>query len=344
MKLYNLARMTVSGTPGTGDITLLAAATGGYITFNQALVPNGAKVSYGVKDGNNLEVGRATYNSTGAGSLTGREPRITSAGNQTALSLTSAAVVSIVALAEDFEESLSPIAQLLGNSNAIAQVEAGSKAIRLRPMPPSLREAYIISRHCVGLAGTWSATTGAANQVPIFSAAMAYSGFMALNKFQLSGLCTTGLTGARVGTMKLQLRKGNFAATPIGDLNVGSGGTNLPALFAGKSQQSLFGKQNPPLLVAAISTNAGNNAGSSDEGMIYEISAGVKSTPIGDQNIGNVTMFDAWENSQYRPLMCLPGHGVLLFLTCPAAVTNQQLDFSVNMTWDEWLPFPDLPF
>jgi hypothetical protein len=116
MRLYDLARMTVSGTPGTGNITLGTAVTGGYITFNQAKVPNGARVSYGAKDGNNLEVGRALYDS-GTLVLSAREPAITSAGDQTPLALTSAAIVSIVALAEDFEERLTPIAQVRGTND-----------------------------------------------------------------------------------------------------------------------------------------------------------------------------------------------------------------------------------
>ena len=48
-KIFNLARMTVSGTPGTGNITLNAAVSG-LLTFAQAGVVDGDVIEYSIKD------------------------------------------------------------------------------------------------------------------------------------------------------------------------------------------------------------------------------------------------------------------------------------------------------
>jgi hypothetical protein len=94
--LADLVRMTVSGTPGTGTITLLAADLG-CRTFAQAGVPDGSLVSYGVIDGISREVGVGVYNAT-AGTLT-RGLRASSTGSL--LNLTSAALVYITPNADD---------------------------------------------------------------------------------------------------------------------------------------------------------------------------------------------------------------------------------------------------
>ena len=95
---YDMANMTVTGTPGTGTITLNAAVSG-YQTFAAAGVPNGATVSYGITDAAGAwEVGRGTYTSSGT-SLT-RGPLFSSNSNA-AISATSAATVRVTLLAED---------------------------------------------------------------------------------------------------------------------------------------------------------------------------------------------------------------------------------------------------
>jgi hypothetical protein len=95
---YDMANMTVTGTPGTGTITLNAAVSG-YQTFAAAGVPNGATVSYGISDAAGAwEVGRGVYTSSGT-SLT-RGP-IYSSNSNAAISATSAATVRVTLLAED---------------------------------------------------------------------------------------------------------------------------------------------------------------------------------------------------------------------------------------------------
>jgi hypothetical protein len=342
MQLYNLARMTVSGTPGTGDITLGVAATGGYLTFNQAQVPNGARVSYGAKDGSNLEVGRALYNS-GTLVLSSREPAITSAGNQTPLNLSSATVISIVALAEDFEERLSPIAQIRGtNDVALAQVEAATRALRVTPKTLALDDGWVVNHYHAGRNQTISLTTASMAGAPLATFAMPYSGIACLNKFIVTGVVTSAVVGARVGPGKLTLRKALYANTPIQDMNVGSPNASPwpDAPMGGAGLKSLFGRQAPALMTSNLWTTAASTLGRNDE--LAEAPGGFKSTPVGDQNFGNVTLFDAWESGQYKPLILLPGNGFELGLVSPAAVTSQSLDWSAIVQWDEWVPFqPD---
>jgi hypothetical protein len=59
-KLLDRARMSVSGAPGTGNITL-GVATTGYQTFFQAGCVDGDEFPYSLIDGNNWEYGIATY-------------------------------------------------------------------------------------------------------------------------------------------------------------------------------------------------------------------------------------------------------------------------------------------
>ena len=101
-KLLDRARMSVSGTPGTGNITLGTAITG-YQSFTQAGINSGDSFAYSLVDGNYWEYGIATYNSVG-NQLT-RAVSKTSAQNATPLSLSSKTVISAVLRAEDVQAS-----------------------------------------------------------------------------------------------------------------------------------------------------------------------------------------------------------------------------------------------
>lgn len=116
MALHNLARMTVSGTPGTGTITLVTNVTG-FLTFDQAGVANAEVVSYGIADGDRSEVGIGTY-TTATKQLT-RGPTASTSGGA-AISVSSAAHVYITARAEDI------VSSVFGNSPTAGNVAASA--------------------------------------------------------------------------------------------------------------------------------------------------------------------------------------------------------------------------
>jgi hypothetical protein len=122
MTLFNRAQMTVSGTPGTGAITL-SAATAGYRTFAAAGVTNGTLVSYLIEDaGGAWEIGIGTYMSSGT-SLA-RTTVVESTNSNTAISATSAAVVSVIATAGTILNKRGD--SLLGALNWSAAVDVAS--------------------------------------------------------------------------------------------------------------------------------------------------------------------------------------------------------------------------
>lgn len=97
-KLYNLARMTTS-TTGTGTTISLGSAVPGFITFGNAGVPDGERVSVGFRDGSSSQIGTATYNTSG--------PSLTdlvvshSTNSNSPINLSGAAEVFITARAQD---------------------------------------------------------------------------------------------------------------------------------------------------------------------------------------------------------------------------------------------------
>jgi hypothetical protein len=98
-KLYNLARM-LTPTTGTGTVTLDSAVLG-HLTFDQAGVQTGDRVSYGILDGANSEVGRGVYDASGP-SLT--RSVLKSTNSDAAINLSGSAQVIITALAEDIPD------------------------------------------------------------------------------------------------------------------------------------------------------------------------------------------------------------------------------------------------
>lgn len=93
-----MAKMSVSGTPGTGTITL-GSAVSGFQTFDAAGVLDQEIITYGISDAGGIwEVGYGVYTTSGT-TLT-RNPRYSSNSNSAA-SLTSTATVWVTALAED---------------------------------------------------------------------------------------------------------------------------------------------------------------------------------------------------------------------------------------------------
>jgi hypothetical protein len=119
MPLYDMAQMTVALAPGTGSITLGAAAVADgitYLTFAAAGVQNNDVVSYRIADPPAWEIGRGAYTATGP--ILGRGLLKSSTGSL--ISASAAALVSIVALAEDFLPTIANGVAVTGTSVATA--------------------------------------------------------------------------------------------------------------------------------------------------------------------------------------------------------------------------------
>ena len=124
MTLFNRAQMTVSGTPGTGAITL-GSATAGYRTFAAAGVTNGASVTYLIEDaGGAWELGLGTY--TAAGTSLARTTILASSAAGAAISATTAAIVSGVATSAEITNKRGDT--LAGALNWAPRVDVASAA------------------------------------------------------------------------------------------------------------------------------------------------------------------------------------------------------------------------
>ena len=99
-KLLDRAKMSVSGSPGTGNITL-GGALAGYQSFSQAGINNGDTFPYCANDGINWEYGIATYIS--AGNQLSRAVTKTSAQSASPISLSAQTSVSGCVRAEDIQ-------------------------------------------------------------------------------------------------------------------------------------------------------------------------------------------------------------------------------------------------
>lgn len=100
-KLYNLARMTTA-TTGTGTITLGTAVTS-WLSFASAGVQDGETITYAISDGNNREIGRGVYTSSGT-TLT--RYVLKSTNSDSPISLSGSAQVLITPAAGDIGPSM----------------------------------------------------------------------------------------------------------------------------------------------------------------------------------------------------------------------------------------------
>lgn len=97
-KLFNRAKMTTA-TTGSGTVTLGSAANG-FQSFADAGVSDSDVIQYVIEEGSNFEIGTGTYSSSGT-SLT-RTPIESSESDNSAITLSGAAKVSITAIDDDY--------------------------------------------------------------------------------------------------------------------------------------------------------------------------------------------------------------------------------------------------
>ena len=136
-RVANRVQVAVSGTPGTGAVTLGSAVSGAQ-TFASAGITDGEPVEYLITDGAAWELGVGVYASTGPTLTRVSIRESTSAG--AAISATSAALVSIVAPAE---------------SAVMPQI---------RPLPG----AYLLPPYISGSTGTRTVTSGQIVAIPMW--------------------------------------------------------------------------------------------------------------------------------------------------------------------------------
>ena len=171
-QLWNRVKMTVSGTPGTGTITL-GAATSGYQSFAAAGVATGALVSYVIEDGANWELGTGTY--TASGTTLARSTILGSSNSGAAISATSAALVYLTALASDIPSTAAGFLNFFRNAHMDVAQRGTSGSVAAAAAAYTL-DGWIIS--ATGAAAAWS---------------QQYQAGIAGNSLNIA--CATGLTG-----------------------------------------------------------------------------------------------------------------------------------------------------
>lgn len=110
-KFFNRAKMTTA-TTGTGTVTLGSASVG-FQSFADAGVADTDVVQYVIEDGANFEIGTGTY--TASGTTLTRTPVETSESDNSAISLSGTATVSVTAVDDDYNRL-----QFGGSDKAVA--------------------------------------------------------------------------------------------------------------------------------------------------------------------------------------------------------------------------------
>lgn len=137
----NRAKMSVAGTPGTGTITLGSAVTQ-FASFAEAGAVNATKYPYLTEDGNDFEIGQGTY--TASGPTFSRDTvylsKISGVAGTTKLTLTSNALISIVATSQDLGFSWDNPNQRLGVGTNSPATKIVAAANNTTPQAPQFNE------------------------------------------------------------------------------------------------------------------------------------------------------------------------------------------------------------
>jgi hypothetical protein len=129
-KLPDRVRMSITGTPGTGDVSL-NVATAGFQTFTNSGLLTGDTFPYVIEDGSNWELGVGTYNSSGP-SFARTTVRASSGGGTSKITAGPSAIVYSAIMGEDVAApttpALSGLSDVVITSLADGQVPTWSAA------------------------------------------------------------------------------------------------------------------------------------------------------------------------------------------------------------------------
>ena len=220
-----------TATTGTGTITLGTAQTG-YITFAQGGIADASSVTYTIIDGNNFEVGRGTYTSSGT-TLSRDTVLVSLISGTTKLTLSGTATVFLTQVAEDVAPSgantnitslnlgagsvSAPSLSTTGDTNTgmffpaadtIAFAEGGVEALRINSSAQVVFQAGTSSLPSITASGDLNAG--------IFFPAADTIGFATsgAEEFRIGPAGQFGIAGANYGTSGQFIKSAGSAASP----------------------------------------------------------------------------------------------------------------------------------
>ena len=209
-KVFNRVRMTVSGAPGTGDITI-GSAMAGFQGLSAAGASDGDTFPYCVEDGLSWEYGVATYHASG--SITRTTINQSSAGGATPLTLTSSATFFCALRAEDVSGGGSsatyemgpfqpPLAAWFTTAHGaseptpvLADVANRGLSFYASGFTASNQLAYA-ARGCSGWTGNWAMTVRMLPSLPMNNSYPQYGLALLDTSGRVQELAITGINGA----------------------------------------------------------------------------------------------------------------------------------------------------
>ncbi len=244
--LFNRVKMTVSGTPGTGTVTLLAAYSNAFCTFAEAGVTNGIVVSYVIEDGLNFEVGIGTY--TVAGTTLSRDTvRLSKSGGvagTSKISATSAAIVYIDAAKEDILNVAQNLSDVASASTALSNLSgvATSRTLTAAGLVTGGGDLSANRTFTVTAAVQSDQETGSSTSVAVVPGVMQYhpSACKAWVRFNASGTVAasyniTSVTDGGVGKWTVNIAtdfsSANYDGCAFGGVNDTTVSTEIPLLY-----------------------------------------------------------------------------------------------------------------
>ena len=232
-KIANRVKMTVSGTPGTGTITL-GSAVAGFQSFAAASVSNADTVPYIIEDGAAWEIGVGTYTATG----TTMSRSVTASSNSgNPINATSAAIVMISPLAADLQAGTA--AGNLVRLDGSARIPAVDGSLVTNLNATQIATGTISASRLPSI----SLTTGVTGTLPVANGGTGVTTSTGTGSVVLSNsptLVTPALGTPSSGNLAnctfptLNQNTTGTAANVTGTVAVANGGTGLTSLTAGR--------------------------------------------------------------------------------------------------------------